>query len=362
MDFEARRNRLRKVLRKNGVDALLVTDFTNVTYLTGFTGDDSFLLVRQTGETIISDPRYTTQLSEECPGIDLDIRPPGRGMAQAVVRLLRQGKISRLGIEADSMTVGFRDQIAAKTPGLETTPIADSIEKLRQVKDREEVALIRNAARQAEKAFGVLRSMLRPETTEKQAADELEHQMRLFGAKDAAFATIVAVGPRAALPHATPTNQRMDAGDFVLVDWGAKEGLYRSDLTRVLVTGRISPKLERVYRVVLEAQLRAIAAVRPGILAHEVDAVARDFIAKAGFGRRFRHGLGHGIGLQVHEGPRFAVKSQTVLRPGMVVTVEPGIYLPGWGGVRIEDDVLVARNGCEVLTDVPKQLEDVVVG
>jgi len=362
MDFEARRNRLRKAFGKHGVDGLLVTDFTNVTYLTGFTGDDSYLLVRRVGETVISDPRYTTQLGEECPGVDLDIRPPGKGMPQAVIRLLRQSKIARLGIEADSMTVGLRDRIAANVPQLEIVPISNAVEGLRQVKDREEVAQIRKAAWQAEKAFGVLRSMLRSETTEKQAADELEHQMRVFGAKDAAFGTIVAVGPRAALPHATPTDQRIGADDFVLIDWGANGGLYRSDLTRVLVTGRISPKFERVYRVVLEAQLRAIAAVRPGALTHDVDAVARKIIAKAGFGRRFRHGLGHGIGLQVHEGPRLAVKNQSVLRPGMVVTVEPGIYLPGWGGVRIEDDVLVTRTGCEVLTSVPKRLEDVVVG
>jgi Xaa-Pro aminopeptidase len=172
----------------------------------------------------------------------------------------------------------------------------------------------------------------------------------------------MAVGPRAALPHAKPTEQRIGSDDFVLVDWGANGGLYRSDLTRVLVTGKISPKFERVYGVVLQAQLRAIAAIRPGAVAHDVDAVARNVIAKAGFGRRFRHGLGHGVGLQVHEGPRLAVNNLTVLRPGMVVTVEPGIYLPGWGGVRIEDDVLVTRTGYELLTSVSKRLEDIVVG
>ena len=185
--------------------------------------------------------------------------------------------------------------------------------------------------------------------------------MRLFGAKQSAFPTIVAVGPRAALPHATPTGRRVGASDFVLIDWGADEGLYKSDLTRVLVTGRISPKLERIYRVVLRAQLKAIAAIRPGVVAADVDGIARAVIGEAGFGRYFGHGLGHGLGLQVHEAPRLAASSRTVLKPGMVVTVEPGIYLPGWGGVRIEDDVLVTRAGHEVLTSVPKQLEDAVV-
>jgi Xaa-Pro aminopeptidase len=362
MDYQARRDRLRKTFKPAGVDALLVTDFSNVTYLTGFTGDDSYLLVRRDGETVISDPRYTTQLGEECPGVDLNIRPPGVTMLQAVVRLLRTGGIRRLGIEGDSMTVSLRDRIADKLPKVAIVGTSGLVERLRLIKDKYEIARLRTAVWQAEKAFAVLRSTLRPEMTEKEAADELEHQMRLFGAKDAAFPTIVAAGARAALPHATPTQRQIGQDDFVLVDWGASEGLYRSDLTRVMVTGRMSPKFERVYRLVLDAQLRAIAAIRPGVVASDVDQVARAMIEKAGFGRRFRHGLGHGLGILVHEAPRLAVKSQTILKPGMVVTVEPGIYLPGWGGVRIEDDVLVTRTGHEVLTHVPKRLEDAVAG
>ena len=361
MDFQARRDRLRKAFRKAGVDALLVTDFTNVTYLTGFTGDDSYLLVRRDGETVLSDPRYVTQLGEECPGLDLQIRPPGVTMLQAVVRVVRAARIARLGIEGDSMTVGLCDRLVEKLPKAKIVATSGLVEQLRLIKDAEEIERLRLAIWQAEKAFAVMRSTLRPEMTEKEAADELEHQFRLFGAKDAAFPSIVAVGPRGALPHAVPTKKRIGDDDFVLVDWGANEGLYRSDLTRVLVTGRISPKFERIYRIVLEAQIRAIAAVRPGVLAHDVDNVARAFITKAGFGRRFRHGLGHGLGLLVHEEPRLAVKNQTILRPGMVVTVEPGIYLPGWGGIRIEDDILVTRSGHEVLTHAPKRLEDMVV-
>jgi Xaa-Pro aminopeptidase len=361
MDFQARRDRLRKALKKMEIDGLLVTDFTNVTYLTGFTGDDSYLLVRQDGETVLSDPRYITQLGEECPGVDLSIRPPGVSMLQAIAKVTQSARIGRLGIEGDSMTVALRDQIANKLPKVELGATAGLVERLRLIKDKEEIALLRKAVWQAEKAFGVLRSTLRLEMTEKEAADELEHQFRLFGAKDAAFPSIVAVGPRGALPHATPTRKRIGEDDFVLVDWGANEGLYRSDLTRVLVTGKISPRFERVYRVVLEAQTRAIEAVRPGVSGHDVDSVARTVIAKAGFGHRFRHGLGHGLGMLVHEAPRLAVRNQTILRPGMVVTVEPGIYLPGWGGVRIEDDILVTRTGHEVLTHVPKRLEETLV-
>jgi len=361
MDFQARRDRLRKSFKKAGVEAMLVTDFTNVTYLTGFTGDDSYLLVRRDGETILSDPRYTTQLEEECTGVDLDIRAPGVPMLKSVTKNIAAAKVGRLGIEADSMTVGLRNQIAEKSPKVELLPTSGLVEELRLIKDGDEIERLRRAVWQAEKAFGVLRSTLRPEKTEKQVADDLEYQFRLFGGKNASFPSIVAVGPRAALPHATPGESRIGDDDFVLIDWGANDGLYCSDLTRMLVTGKISPKFERIYNTVLEAQMRAIEAVKPGAIAHDVDNVARAHIAKAGFGKRFRHGLGHGLGMLVHEAPRLAVNNQTVLKPGMVVTVEPGIYLPGWGGVRIEDDVLVTRNGHEVLTSVSKRLEDTVV-
>jgi Xaa-Pro aminopeptidase len=357
--YQARRDRLRRLFA-SAADALLVTNFTNVTYLTGFTGDDSYLLVHaRGGETLISDPRYTTQLGEECPGLDLFIRPPGLTMQEAIGKLA--GKVGRLAAEADSMTLGLRDRISRELPRAEIVPQGGLVERLRERKDADEIARIREAIWYAEKAFGVLRASLRPEKTEKQVADELEMQLRLFGARGCSFPTIIAAGPRAALPHARATANPIGDVDFVLVDWGADGNLYKSDLTRVLITGRISPKLERVYRVVLSAQQQAIDAIRPGMVANDVDAVARGVIADAGFGRYFGHGLGHGLGLEIHEAPRLAAKSATVLRPGMVVTVEPGIYLPGWGGVRIEDDVLVTRTGCEVLTSVPKTLEEMVV-
>jgi Xaa-Pro aminopeptidase len=221
--------------------------------------------------------------------------------------------------------------------------------------------LTRRAVWQAEKAFGVIRASLRQEMTEKQIAADLEYQFRLFGAKGAAFPSIIAIGSRAALPHATPGDQRIEDNDFLLVDWGASEGLYRSDLTRMVVTGKILPKFAAIYEIVLEAQMKAIEAIRPGVVCQDIDAVARRIIAKAGYGKRFGHGLGHGMGLLIHESPRFAVKNQTVLKPGMIMTVEPGIYIPGWGGIRIEDDILVTRGGHEVLTNVPKQLDDIIL-
>jgi Xaa-Pro aminopeptidase len=359
--YAARRDKLRRLFRKQGLDALLVTNFVNVTYLTGFTGDDSYLLVLDKGEVVISDPRYTTQLEEECPAMEASIRPPGIGMVERIGQIAQRAKVSKLGIEGASMTVAARDEIAAALAKTELVSTTNLVEDLRVIKDKDEVAEIRQAIWFAERAYGILKASLRPERSEKEVADELENNIRLFGGKGCSFPSIVAVGARAALPHARPTGQLIGADDFVLVDWGANGGQYMSDLTRVLVTGKISPKLERIYRVVLSAQELAIAAIKPGKTGHEIDEVARTAIAKAGFGKNFGHGLGHGIGLEIHEGPRLAAGHQRKLEPGMVVTVEPGIYLPGWGGVRIEDDVLVTKTGCEVLTTLGKQWEDALV-
>jgi Xaa-Pro aminopeptidase len=235
------------------------------------------------------------------------------------------------------------------------------VERLRIVKDKEEIDATRVACQQARRAFDVVRAGLTMNMTELDVAAELEYQARRFGAKALSFPPIVAVGPRAALPHARPTSRRLSESDFTLIDWGVNSGLYMSDLTRIIVTGKISPKLRKVYGVVLKAQLAAIDAIRPGMTGEQVDRVARRIITRAGFGKQFGHGLGHGTGLEIHEAPRLAVGQKTKLRPGMIVTVEPGIYLPDWGGVRIEDDVLVTRSGHEVLSDVPKQLEDCVL-
>jgi len=361
MDFCGRREKLRKLLKISGAEALLVTSAPNVTYLTGFTGDSSYLLVTKGHQVLISDGRYSTQIEEECPGLEMNIRRAGILIHQQVIKILRAAHISRLAIEAESMTVATRERIAEKLPKLQIGATAGMVEHLRQVKDREELALIRQAIKIAEKSFAVIRAGLHPQQTEKQVGDSLDRQFRLFGGDGPAFATIVAVGPRAALPHARLTDCRIGSGDMVLVDWGTQWQLYKSDLTRVLVTGKISTKLRRVYEVVLSAQARAIAAVRPGAATTEVDAAARSVIADAGWNRRFNHGIGHGFGLEIHESPRMSGKSTAALKPGMVVTVEPGVYVPGWGGVRIEDDILVTRDGHEVLTSLPKQLEEMIV-
>jgi Xaa-Pro aminopeptidase len=319
------------------------------------------LLVTLDGETLITDPRYTTQLGEECPGLPLEIREPGVSMLAGTTKVIKNAKIQRLGLEGNSATLSLQQSLTKELPKCEIVATESLVERLRIVKDTKEIDATRVACLQARRAYDVVRASITPNMTELEVAAELEYQARRFGAKCLSFPAIVAVGPRAALPHARPTSRKLGESDFTLVDWGVNSGLYMSDLTRIIVTGKISPKLRKIYGVVLKAQLAAIDAIRPGMTCEEVDAVARRIITRAGFGKQFGHGLGHGTGLEIHEAPRLAVGQKTVLQPGMIVTVEPGIYVPDWGGVRIEDDILVTRSGHEVLTDVPKQLEDCVL-
>lgn len=356
-----RRDRLRRLLRGTGAGGLLVTHPANVTYLTGFTGDSSYLLLMPCDEVMISDGRYAQQLAEECPDLDTAIRRPGVELLPMTARVVGAAKLHQLAIEAASMTVAFLAGLSKQLPRLEIVPTTSLVEGLREIKDREEVAQIRQAIDLAERAFAMVRAGLRPERTEKQIAHDLEHQIRSLGGTGCSFTPIVGVGPRGALPHARLSDHRVEESDLILIDWGARGELYVSDLTRILVTGRISTKLERVYGVVLRAQQAAISAIRPGAVLKEIDAAARSVIADAGLGKFFRHGLGHGIGLEIHEGPRFAPNQEGQLKAGMVVTVEPGVYLSRWGGVRIEDDVLVTRTGCEVLSHLAKELDDCVV-
>lgn len=360
--YASRLSKLRQHLRKAAVDSLLVTKRVNVTYLTGFTGDDSYLLVTARDTVVLSDFRFIEQLEEECPGFEVSIRNQGQTMLQMIVQQSSDRKLHSLGVEAESVTLSLFHQLQSQLQGPAVTPTSGLVETLREIKDRDELDEIRKSISVAQRAFNVVRASLRGDQTEKAIANELEYQIRCFGGTGCSFSPIVGIGSRAALPHAVPTERRVSESDFVLIDWGAKATHYASDLTRVLVTGKISSKLERVYGIVLKAQQRAIEAIRPGALMCDVDKAARQTIAKAGYDDYFGHGLGHGIGLEIHEAPRLAVNQHLPLRAGMVVTVEPGIYIPGWGGVRIEDDVLVTKNGHEVLSSVPKELEQCTVG
>jgi Xaa-Pro aminopeptidase len=357
-DTALRRQRLAGVVADEGLDAALVTGGANVTYLTGFSGDSSVLVLLRSGRALlVSDRRYVDQIAEECPGLDTFIRPPSQKLSDAVAEAVGKVGARLVGFESGSVTVADFETYRAALPAVDWKPGADRVERLRMVKDDTEQAAIRTAIAIAERAYAALRGLLRRDDSEKDLCDALDGWMRRAGASAAAFPPIVAAGDRAALPHAPPTARRVGDAGLLLVDWGACEpGGYHSDLTRVLAVGPVSDRLRQVYDAVRAGQSAALRAIRPGVNGKDVDAAARQAIAEAGFGDYFGHGLGHGIGLAIHEAPFLRPGTDVELKAGMIFTVEPGVYLPGWGGVRIEDDVLVTPGGVEVLTTAPREL------
>jgi Xaa-Pro aminopeptidase len=371
MDYPLhRRQQLQRALAAESLDALLVTHPVNVSYLTNFSGESSFLVLTRDRAVLVSDFRFTEQIAEECPGLDTHVRPTAQTVQQAAAEVLGKFGPRSVGFESNHLTVADHETFRDLLKTADWKPGRDRVEKLRAVKDDSELAQIREAIDFAERAFAVFRALLRPDDSERQLCDLLEATVRKVGGQGSSFPPIVAVGPRAALPHAPPTEHRVGEAGLLLVDWGASGRFYKSDLTRVLAT-RHNPKfaperggpkgdakLAEVYAVVATAQQKAISLVRPGAKGHDVDAAARGVIAEAGYGDCFGHGLGHGLGMQVHEAPAVRPNSEAILEPGMVVTIEPGVYLPGWGGVRIEDDVLVTPDGCEVLTHVSRDLRE----
>ena len=360
--FVIRRRKLLRRLKQDGLDSLLVTDPLNVFYLTGFTGGDSWLFLSAGRTVLISDPRYELQIAEEAPDVEAVIRKPGITMVSAVQNL--PGLPMKIGIEADSMLLS--DFLSLSSQGRsEWRPTSQLVESFRQIKDKGEIAAIREAVRIASAGFEVLRLTLSPEMTEVEARNEIEYQMRRIGADETAFPTIAAAGARSAMPHAVPTRRnRVGDGEVFLVDWGAKKNMYLSDLTRVLITAkRPAALIRKVYAVVLDAQRAALDILRPGVTGSEADRAARRVIENAGFARAFNHGLGHGIGLFVHERGSLSRSAETCLKPGMVVTVEPGIYLSGQFGVRIEDDVLITPDGIEILSkELRKEFDEMRIG
>jgi Xaa-Pro aminopeptidase len=358
--FDRRRHDLARAVREARLDALLVARPCNVSYLTGFTGDSSFCLVTLDRFIIVSDDRYRAQIEHECPGLESYIRGHDKNTYQAVGEVVGKLGLRDVGVEAAGVTLEEFERLKDLCKAANLVGKAGLVETLRAIKDETEIAAIRRAIRVAEQGFAALRATMRPTDTEKELGDLLDGYVRRAGGDGMAFPTIVGVGDRSALPHSTLSDRRLDTAPFLLVDWGARVGLYHSDLTRVLWAPggpsrrAVESRLEKMYTVVLQAQTRAIAAVRPGVSVKEVDTAARGHIAAAGFGDHFTHGLGHGIGLEVHEYPAVRSNSDDVLAAGMVITIEPGVYLPGFGGVRIEDDIRVTPDGAEVLTSVPR--------
>jgi Xaa-Pro aminopeptidase len=354
--YADRRDRIASRVAKEGIDAFLITDLSNVAYLTGFGGDSSYLIVTPTSVKFLSDARYEEQTAEECPGLDAYFRRPGETQLQSTAKRLSELGCRKVGFEPASLSVLNFNALQEEAKTIEWKGLVGWVEEFRAIKDATEIAALKETNRIAEEAFREVVASLSASDTETEVADRLEFAMRKRGATAAAFATIAAAGPFSAHPHAISRSKPIGGESILLLDWGAKGKFYHSDCTRTLSLGPPSDRFREVYEIVLTAQQRAIDAIWPGVKACDVDAAARSYISDKGFGAEFGHGLGHGVGLQIHEAPQMRPESTVVLQPGMVVTVEPGIYLQGWGGVRIEDMVLVTENGAELLTSIPKSL------
>ena len=346
--------RLRRTLREQGLDAILVTRPENQRYLSGFTGGDAALLITRTEALLLTDFRYYEQVAEEAPAFEL-AKVEGKA-SRVLKRLLEERDVKTLAFESTHVPFAQYQEWKKATRGVKWVPARDAVESLRLVKDKNELAQVRKAISISDAACDRIREFVEPGMTEKQVAWELESYMRTHGAEELAFPLIVGSGPNGAKPHAVLQDRPIQKGEPVVMDLGARVNGYNSDLTRTICLGEPDQKLREIYDIVLRAQVAAEQGARPGMKGQQVDAIARQVIRDAGHAEHFGHGLGHGVGLAVHEGPSAGQSGDVTLEPGMLCTIEPGIYLPGWGGVRIEDIVLFTDNGVEVLTHARKEL------
>lgn len=353
-EFAERRRRATAAFAARKIDSLIVSSAPNVRYLTGFTGSAGMALVWQGGATLFTDPRYGIQAAAE---VDCAVRVVRVPLYVPLIAAAARRRLRRLGIEDGRLSLkAYRDIEAGLPLGVSLEPAAGLVEGLRTVKSAAEIEAIRRSVDLNSEAYARAMAKVRPGMTESALAARIDYQMRLLGAERPAFDTIVATGPRSAMPHAQPSSQTIRNNQLLLVDMGASLEGYASDMTRMAFLGRPGRKVRELYGAVLEAQLAAIDAVRPGVTAGSVDRAARRVLRTRGIEKAFVHSTGHGLGLEIHEGPRVAKGVATPLEAGMAITVEPGAYLEGFGGIRIEDTVVVTSSGCEVLTPTPKEL------
>jgi len=346
-------------MAKAGLPAYVVSHPADQYYLTGFDGEDGVAVITRDRVYLITDGRFDEQADHEAPWARKIIRR--KGIAEELTRLRRRHRWRKVGFQAEHLSVAqWRTFRKALRPA-RFVQARRIVRDLRLCKDEQEIAAIRRAVQVAEDAFRATVRQVRIGMTERQVAARLEYEMRRRGASAPSFEPIVAEGPRSSLPHARAGDRRIREGSVLLIDWGATVGHYRSDLTRVLFVRKIHPRFRRIYAAVLEAQRRAVAAVRAGTTTAAVDRAARSYLRSVGYGRQFTHSTGHGLGLDIHEAPGLGRRMPTPLQANMVVTIEPGVYEPGVGGVRIEDDVRVTADGAEVLSTLGKDLEDMVI-
>lgn len=352
-EIEQRRRNATARLGEWKIDALLVSSPANVRYLSGYSGSNGLILLAAKEAHFFTDPRYGLEARET---ISCRVHVAKTALIKAAAALLKRKKWKKIGFEAAAMRVDEYTALKDDLPlGVSLQPMGRVIEEQRMIKSAEEIDRIRKSVQANSEAYSKTLKRVKPGAKENDIAAELEFQMRMLGAEKPAFETIVAAGVRSALPHAHPTSHALQENELLLIDMGASLDGYASDMTRCCFTGAPPKRIRDLYRAVLEAQLAALNAVQAGVTTAKVDGAARDVLKRHKLDRFFLHSTGHGLGLEIHEPPRIARKDKTRLRTGMVITIEPGAYIDGLGGVRIEDTILVTDSGCEVLTPTPKE-------
>lgn len=345
--------KVREGLEKLGLDGILITSDYNRRYISNFTGSSGVVLIGLNDVQFITDFRYVEQAKKQCVGFEV-VKHTG-SIPEEVAEQVKKLGIKKLGFEQDHVTYSshkaFNEAVQA-----ELVPVSGLLEKIRLIKTDAEIKILKVAADIADAAYKHILEFIRPGISELDVSNELEFFMRKAGATSSSFDIIVASGKRSALPHGVATDKIIEKGDFVTLDYGAYYNGYVSDITRTLAVGEPEAKLKEIYEIVYEAQRLGMEGIKPGMTGKEADALTRDYISEKGYGEYFGHSTGHGIGLEVHEGPALSYKSDTKLEPGMIVTVEPGIYIPELGGVRIEDDTIITKDGNETLTHSTKEL------
>jgi len=339
------------------IEGFLVTNLKNLYYLSGFDGE-GFALITNKNNYLFTDSRYTEQAEKESPDYKIITDEPKEKNARvlALKKIIEKKKINKIAFESIHLSYADFKKYSDSFKSVEFLPTKNFIEQMRMVKDKEEIIIIRKAAQIATESLKEVFEIIEPGMRELEIASELAYTMRKKGAQREAFETIVVSGERSSLPHGKPSEKKISEGELITIDMGANYQNYNSDITRTIIIGKEKRKQKEIFSIVLEAQKTAIEFLKPGINCKEVDGVARNIIEKNGYGKYFGHGLGHGVGLDIHELPRVSFNDDTILLPGMVVTIEPGIYLPEVGGVRIEDSVLITEEGYEILTWFPKIL------
>ncbi len=350
--------KIEDIIKEKHIDGIYITNRYNIRFFTGFSGTTGSLYIDRDGKKyFFTDFRYVEQAKIECTPRGTEVIKTERNALESVADFIRKSGARKIGIEAKEVTIEFYKKIAEKLSGIELTEITDEIINLRMVKNAHEIEMVKKAAAIADSAYFEILKEIREGVSEKEIAAKLEYIMKVNGADDKSFDTIVASGYRSAMPHGVASSKKIENNEFVKIDFGCYYNGYVSDMTRTVFYGNsITEKHIEIYNTVLEAQLLGVKAVCAGAKANGVDMAARDYITAKGYGENFGHGLGHGIGLEIHELPYLSPSFETVLEENMLVTVEPGIYIEGFGGVRIEDDVIVKKNGCEIINKSSKEL------